>query len=336
VRDKLLAGAVRGAYHDLMPPGRYPLLALFIELPCEMVDVNVHPAKTEVRFRDPGMVRGLIVGALREGLAIAGHRATVSGANQAFSRMQPGNPGSNWRGSNHFAKSTNHGFHEAAQAPLGDFQPAAYTEHYPSTQAPAAFGENTPQYPLGAAMAQLHTTYIVSQTDDSIIIVDQHAAHERIVYEKMKQCLADGQVASQALLIPEIIDMSLERVEALLSHSTELAKLGIMFEQFGDRAIVVREMPAMLGKCNVRAIVDDLADEIVATGETFSLREKLFEVCATMACHGSVRAGRSLNNQEMNALLRQMETTAHAGQCNHGRPTYVELKLADIERLFGR
>jgi DNA mismatch repair protein MutL len=335
VRDKLLAGAVRGAYHDLMPHGRYPLLALFLELPCHLVDVNVHPAKTEVRFRDPGMVRGLMAGALREALAEAGHRATVSGGNNAFSRLESAQLSTPGQRSYPMAPAAlpraNNGFSDMAQAPLGDFQPSS---SYSGNQATSE--DNNRQYPLGAAKAQVHETYIVAQTGHSIVIVDQHAAHERIVYEKMKDGLAKGQIATQALLIPEIVELESGRIDAIVAHASELAKLGMVLETFGNGAVIVREMPALLGKCNVREIVKDLADEITATGEAFSLREKLFDVCATMACHGSVRSGRILNSEEMNALLRQMEKTPHAGQCNHGRPTYVELKLADIERLFGR
>ncbi len=334
VRDKLLAGAVRGAYGDLLPRGRYPMLALFLEVPPQEVDVNVHPAKAEVRFRDPGAVRALIVGALRETLEGAGHAASATLASTAFARA--GTPSHGARpAARSFPRSaarTAMGFAEAAQAPLEGF--AA-----PSGDTRTSDVDAAPDYeasPLGAARAQLHDTYIISQTDDSVIIVDQHAAHERLVYEKMKTALGNGGVARQMLLIPEVVELDETAVESLDARAEELARFGVVLERFGDSAVAVREMPALLGDTDIRGLIRDLADEIRQTDAADTLQERLHDVCATMACYGSVRAGRRLKADEMNALLREMESTPHSGQCNHGRPTYVELKLADIEKLFSR
>lgn len=329
VRDKLLAGSVRAAYGDLVPRGRHPMLALFLSIPAREVDVNVHPAKAEVRFRDPGAVRGLLVGALRQALEEAGHKAASSLAPQGIGFARTGSsPSGNWspppRGTP--------GFAEAAQAPLGgadmvsaDLRPSAEPAQQELVEAP-----------LGAARAQLHDTYIVSQTQDSIIIVDQHAAHERLVYEKMKTALANGGVARQMLLIPEVVELDETAADLLASRAGELEPLGVVLERFGTGAVAVREMPALLGDTDIAGLVRDLADEITEMGEGSVLRERLDHVCATMACYGSVRAGRRLRAEEMNALLREMEATPHSGQCNHGRPSYVELKLADIEKLFAR
>jgi DNA mismatch repair protein MutL len=328
VRDKLLAGCVRAAYGDLVPRGRHPLLALFVEIDPRQVDVNVHPAKAEVRFRDPGAVRALLVGALREALDGAGHRAATALAEQAYSRTSVSSGA--WSGWNAPPRGTP-GFAEAAQAP---FEVVAT----PSGDTRASEGAETEHTdaPLGAVRAQLHDTYIVSQTDDSIIIVDQHAAHERLVYEKMKKALANGGVARQMLLIPEVVELDESAAERLAARADELAGFGVVLEQFGPGAIAVREMPSILGDTDIAGLVRDLADEIGETEEGQALKERLEHVCATMACYGSVRAGRRLKPDEMNALLRDMEATPHSGQCNHGRPTYVELKLADIEKLFGR
>jgi DNA mismatch repair protein MutL len=337
VRDKLLFGAVRAAYADFLARDRHPVVALFVDLALDQVDVNVHPAKTEVRFRDAGLVRGLIVGALRHALAQAGHRASTTVSSAALGALRPGEapgpqPQAPW--GRHGASHPPRGLAEAAvgyQAPLAlADQPGA---------APAA-ADNPAQgeldYPLGAARAQLHETYIVAQTRDGIVIVDQHAAHERLVYERMKQALANGGVKRQALLIPEVIELDERAAERMVRRAGEFAELGLVIERFGPGAVVVREMPALLGASDVQGLVRDLADELAELGDALGLKERLQEVCGTLACHASVRAGRRLNGEEMNALLRQMETTPHAGQCNHGRPTYVELKLADIERLFGR
>ncbi len=337
VRDKLLQGAVRGAYRDFLAGDRHPLLALFLEVPAPFVDVNVHPAKTEVRFRDSGQVRSLIVGSLRHALASAGHRSATTGGDQALAALRPGGmPSGPGRGS-----YPSHGGSRPG-AGLAD-RNLTYHAPLPSLAAPpsapegAAAPEAEPtDYPLGVARAQLHATYVVAQTADGIVIVDQHAAHERLVYERMKRALENGGVARQGMLIPEVVTLEVEAAARLCERAGELAELGLTIEPFGEGTIVVREVPALLGDMDVKGLIRDLADEVAAHDQALSLKERLGEVCGTMACHGSVRAGRRLNGEEMNALLREMEVTPHAGQCNHGRPTYVELKLADIERLFGR
>jgi DNA mismatch repair protein MutL len=330
VRDRLLGGAVRGAYADFLARDRHPVVALFLEVPADQVDVNVHPAKAEVRFRDAGLVRGLIVGSLRHALAEAGHRAATTVAAGVLGAMRPTNAPS-------FAftpRPASSGLAEAAaayfaQAPLDPMtQPSASV--VPADVQPAK------DYPLGVARAQIHETYIVAQTEDGVVIVDQHAAHERLVYEKMKRDLDAGGIKRQALLIPEVVELDEASVARLAPRLAEFAELGLIVEAFGPGAVLVREVPALLGEVDAKGLVRDLADELAEFGQALSLKEKFGEVCGTMACHGSVRAGRRLSGEEMNALLRQMEATPHSGQCNHGRPTYVELKLADIERLFGR
>ncbi len=324
VRDKLLVGAVRGAYADFLARDRHPALALFLECDPAFVDVNVHPAKTEVRFRDAGLVRGLIVGALKHALTEAGHRASTTVAGSALAAFQRQSP-SPFQSPNIFSAV---GVREA---------PASYAAALPmSVRMEEAPVEPAPDTPLGVARAQLHETYVVAQTADGIVIVDQHAAHERLVYERMKKALANGGIARQPLLIPEVVDLDPSEVTRVSERAAELAELGLVIEAFGPDAVVVREVPAMLGKLDVKGLVRDLADEIAETGNALSLKERLEEVSGTLACHMSVRAGRRLNAEEMNALLREMEATPHSGQCNHGRPTYVELKLADIEKLFGR
>ncbi len=335
VRDKLIVGAVRGAYADFLARDRHPAIALFLDLPPQEVDVNVHPAKTEVRFRDAGVIRGLLVGALRHALAEAGHRAATTTSAYALGKMTPQGEAPSFASvarANPFAR---------------DFQSPAFADRpreFEGTDAPAAregVSAATPEipdtdYPLGAARAQLHNTYIVTQTNDGLVIVDQHAAHERLVYEKMKARLSEGRVPAQGVLIPEIVELTADEISRLAPRFDEFAELGLTMERFGEDAVMVRETPALLGEVDVKALVRSLADDLAAIGESLTLKEKLEEVCSSMACHGSVRAGRRLNGEEMNALLRQMEATPHSGQCNHGRPTYVELKLADIERLFGR
>ncbi len=327
VRDKLLFGALRGAYRDFLASDRYPLVALYLELPGEAVDVNVHPAKTEVRFRDAGMVRGLIVGALKHALAEAGHRSATTVSQSALGALHPvPSPGLGMgRGMGERAA--------AYHAPLTGLQapPQARNPEEP----PMASGDPG-DYPLGVARAQLHETYIVSQTDDGIVIVDQHAAHERLVHEGIKKSLAEKGVARQGLLIPDVVELDEAAVDRLVARSDELRELGLVVEAFGPGAVVVRETPAILGEVNVQGLLRDLADDLAEFDEALALKDRLGDVCATMACHGSVRAGRLLNGAEMNALLREMEATPHSGQCSHGRPTYVELKLADIEKLFGR
>ena len=331
VRDKLLNGAVRAAYMDLLAHDRHPVLALFLEVPPDEVDVNVHPAKAEVRFRDAALVRGLIIGALRHALADAGHRTATTAATQAAQAFRPGFAAS--------APAYGPGLRESAElyhAPLdaGVTQPSARAEMPPA--AADAADSAAQSYPLGAARAQVHETYIVAQTDDGLVIVDQHAAHERLVYERMKAALASGGVARQILLLPEVVELDPADAERVAARAPELAELGLVLEAFGTGAVLVRETPALLGQCDAAGLVRDLADELAESDQALPLRDRLDAVCSTMACHGSVRAGRRLSADEMNALLRQMEVTPHAGQCNHGRPTYVELKLADIEKLFGR
>jgi DNA mismatch repair protein MutL len=332
VRDKLLAGAVRGAYQDFLARDRHPMVALFLEAPTGMVDVNVHPAKTEVRFRDAGIVRGLIVGALRTALAAAGHRASTTVSDAALGAFRPHTGYSSplpMRGGGGVS-SIPRGLAEAAaqfMAPLG--APSARVE------AEVANG-NGAHYPLGVARAQLHETYIVAQTDQGVVIVDQHAAHERLLHERLKDQLEADGVKRQTLLLPEVVDVGEDGARRLAARAAELAEMGLVLEPFGLGAVVVRETPAVLGEVDVQGLVRDLADELAELGDHLSLKEKVEEVCGTLACHTSVRAGRRLSVEEMNALLRQMEATPHSGQCNHGRPTYVELKLADIERLFGR
>ncbi|MGE0767380.1 MAG: DNA mismatch repair endonuclease MutL [Hyphomicrobiaceae bacterium] len=358
VRDRLMLGAVRAAYGDLVPKGRHPLLALFVGLDPREVDVNVHPTKAEVRFRDAATARSLIIGGLRHALEGAGHRATSLGGartldtmagarsqSQPWSRDAPEAPvGIPARGA--MAGDTGYGaarrplaafpypagFDERAQAPLDmDLAPSADTR---AAVTPAS--EARLDRPLGAARAQLRETYIVAETCDSVIIVDQHAAHERLVYERMKAMLTQGAVTRQGLLIPEIVEMDADEVALLADWSHELAELGLALEPFGPGAVAVREVPALLGKVDVKGLVRDLLSNVLDGNGATSLRDRLESVCATMACHGSVRAGRKLTSEEMNALLRDMEATPFSGQCNHGRPTYVELKLGDIERLFGR
>ena len=339
VRDRLLHGAVRGAYQDFLARDRHPVVALFLDIAPAEVDVNVHPAKTEVRFRDAAHVRGLIVGALRSALAAAGHRASTTVAAAALGAFRA-HSGAGYGAPSH-GTTVPHGLAEAAAAyyapPGVDAAALPGLGAAPAAQATAAAADTPlPDYPLGAARAQVHGTYIVAQTGDGIVIVDQHAAHERLVYERMKAALANGGVARQGLLLPEVVELDEAGAARLADRAHELAELGLLVEAFGQGAVVVREVPALLGNPDVAGLVRDLADDLAEFDAALTLKERLEAVCGTMACHGSVRAGRALNADEMNALLRQMETTPHAGQCNHGRPTYVELKLADIERLFGR
>ena len=326
VRDKLLVGAVRGAYADFLARDRHPALALFLDCDPSFVDVNVHPAKTEVRFRDAGLVRGLIVGALKQALSRPGHRAstTVAGT-RAFRAAKR-------------RRSVPASGAEFRRGRFATTRAALFEARHPSVrmeEAPVAQG--AADAPLGVARAQLHETYVVAQTADGIVIVDQHAAHERLVYERMKKALANGGVAAPAAADPRSGgSRSVGSDAGVVRARDELAELGLVIEAFGPDAVMVREVPAMLGKLDVKGLIRDLADEIAETGNALSLKERLEEVSGTLACHMSVRAGRRLNAEEMNALLREMEATPHSGQCNHGRPTYVELKLADIEKLFGR
>jgi DNA mismatch repair protein MutL len=353
VKDRLLIGAVRAAYGDLVPKLRHPLLALFVALSPREVDVNVHPSKAEVRFRDPGRVRSLVAGALRAALDAAGHRATVAGGFAGAAVLAKGlAKGSDPAGLTPWEAARLSGSHIRRSGAMGSdpqgLTPQGFAEDWqapldglvaPSADASAA-AEPPPaellDRPLGAARAQLHETYIVAQTRDSVVIVDQHAAHERLVYERLKAAMADGGVARQALLIPEVVDLDADEVAALTETVPDLEKLGLTLEAFGPGAVLVREVPAPLAGGDVKGLVRDLARGALGEGEGGMLEERLEAVCASMACHGSVRAGRRLAPEEMNALLREMEATPRSGQCNHGRPTYIELKLADIERLFGR
>jgi DNA mismatch repair protein MutL len=345
VRDRLLQGALRAAYADFLARDRHPLAAHYVELDPGLVDVNVHPAKAEVRFRDPGLVRGLIIGALRHALASAGHRAatTVAGAALGGFRPEGWTPPPSAAG---FSAWRSGGWTPSASAAAPAIlpglaevsaraEPAWEPPHTAEAAGPAPVVDPL-DFPLGAARAQVHETYIVAQTRDGMVIVDQHAAHERLVYERMKAEMADGGVARQALLLPEVIELDPAEAERVAARADELAALGLVVEPFGPGAILVREVPALLGETDAAGLVRDIADDLAENGQALALKERLAEVCSTMACHGSVRAGRRLTAAEMNALLRQMEATPHSGQCNHGRPTYVELKLADIERLFGR
>ncbi len=348
VRDRLLHGAVRGAYADFLHRGRHPMAALFVDLAPDLVDVNVHPTKAEVRFRNAALVRGLIVSALKCALAAAGHHAATTVADETLAAMRP-HTGGMGRGA--AAPDGGYGPPPPSRAPLlAEAQsryhapldsPSARVEGAPPNAEAAAHVAETEErapaaYPLGVARGQVHGTYVVAQTGDGIVIVDQHAAHERIVYERMKAALADTGIQRQILLIPEVVELDDAAVARLEARAGELADLGLVLERFGAGAVVVREVPALIGDGNTQGLVRDLADELAEWDDSSSLRQRLADVCSTLACHGSVRAGRRLNADEMNALLRQMEATPHAGQCNHGRPTYVELKLADIERLFGR
>ena len=344
VRDKLLVGAVRAAYADYLPRDRHPLLALFVALDAREVDVNVHPAKTEVRFRDGGLVRGLIVRALKEALAREGHRAATTGGGATIAAFRP--LATPRRGSYDWRRSPSRpdprgfvpsrggaavGFAEAAQAAFDVGEPSA--DARVESFEPAA---DLIERPLGAARAQVHETYIVSQTRDGLVIVDQHAAHERIVYERMKAAIDKAGVARQILLIPEIVELDEADAARLVARAEELARFGLMIEPFGPGAVAVRETPSMLGEIDVQGLLRDLAEHMAEWDDELPLERRLMHVSATMACHGSVRAGRRLKPEEMNALLREMEDVPNSGQCNHGRPTYVELKLTDIERLFGR
>ena len=328
VKDKLLIGAIRAAYGDLIPRGRSPLLALFLDVAPPDVDVNVHPAKAEVRFRDAGRVRALMIGAMRQALQAAGHRASAQGGVLTVESFTAGVLP-------HAAPPSGNDSRAFAETPSPPF--AAIDIPSAEIRAPEA---NEPQQsidrPLGAVRAQVHENYIVAQTRDGLVIVDQHAAHERLVYEKLKAALLNGGVATQGLLIPAIVTLDPADAELLQSRAAELAELGLVLEGFGEGAVAVRETPALLGDTDIDGLVKDLAAELNADGTARALKDRLEAIASRMACHGSVRSGRRLTVEEMNALLRQMEATPYSGQCNHGRPTYVALKLSDIERLFGR
>jgi len=329
VRDKLLIGALRAAYMDFLSRDRHPAAVLFLTCDPQAVDVNVHPAKAEVRFREPGIARGLIVSALRHALAAAGHRASSTVAGETLGAMRPETTGAPRV---YQMDRPSQGAVRSAydwQAPLAPELAEASARYEMPEAAPA-------HLPLGAARAQLHENYIIAQTETGMVIVDQHAAHERLVYERLKAQRAGSGVPSQALLIPEIVELSQADAARLLDLAPDLAWLGLVLEPFGGGAVAVRETPAILGTLNAAALIRDILDELADLGDSQQLQARIDAVLSRMACHGSVRSGRQMRPEEMNALLREMEATPHSGQCNHGRPTYVELKLADIERLFGR
>jgi DNA mismatch repair protein MutL len=351
VRDKLLIGAIRAAYADYLPRDRHPLVALFVVLPAREVDVNVHPAKAEVRFRNAGLVRALIVHALKTALSHHATRSATTGAAAAIAAFRtswlPASRGDAWRRSGTRLRDPvrpfaplRGGVAEALQSAFdtgalaADFR--ADLDPAPVDQAAREAAAEPLDHPLGAARAQIHETYIVAQTRDGLVIVDQHAAHERIVYERLKAAIDKTGVARQILLIPEIVELDEAYVERFVEHADELSRYGLLIEAFGPGAVALRETPSLLGEIDGVALVRDLAEHIGEWDEALPLERRLMQVASSMACHGSVRAGRRLKAEEMNALLRDMEVTPNSGQCNHGRPTYVELKLVDIERLFGR
>ncbi|MGC6399508.1 DNA mismatch repair endonuclease MutL [Sphingomonas sp. FW199] len=342
VRDRLLIGAVRGAYAEMLARDRHPVLALFLDLPTSEVDVNVHPAKTEVRFRDPALVRGMIVSGLRRALDAAGHRSIQAAQAGAMANWQPGGaspaaqmpPMAQWP-----VPASAPGLFgaEAVGNSVAD-SGLRFLSEPPRARAEAA-SDPVPQavsYPLGVARGQVARTYIVAEAEDGLVLVDQHAAHERLVLERMRRAMGEGGVKAQALLLPEVVELDETGCDRIEARAKELSAFGLEVERFGPRAVLVRAVPAMLGTRDVAGLVIDLADDLAAYDEALSLKEKLDHVAATMACHGSVRAGRALSVAEMNALLREMEVTPHSGQCNHGRPTWVKLAHGDIERLFGR
>ncbi|WP_425044459.1 DNA mismatch repair endonuclease MutL [Primorskyibacter sp. S87] len=345
VRDKMLTGALRAAYFDFLSRDRHPAAALFVDCNPTLVDVNVHPAKSEVRFRDPGMARGLIVSALRHALAEAGHRASSTVADATLGAMRPESPAGRPRVYQMDRPSqAARGLGFSMQAPQPDQVPEpgfaelsdAFSGQISEVAEPPSDLQAAEHLPLGAARGQVHENYIIAQTADGIVIVDQHAAHERLVYERLKKQLAQTGVATQALLIPEIVELSESDCARLLDVADDLRIAGLVLEPFGGSAIAVRETPAILGEVNARAMIKDILDELSDHGSSRLVQAQVEAILSRVACHGSIRSGRRMRGEEMNALLREMEATPHSGQCNHGRPTYVELKLSDIERLFGR
>ena len=350
VKDRLLIGAVRAAYQDLLARDRHPIVALFIDVPGDEVDVNVHPAKTEVRFREPALIRGLIVGGLRHALDSAGFRSAQPAAANVPWQTSPSPQGGEGWGEGVGPLQYGLGgqrFPSYAGAPSPYPSPPggegtgvheARSDYLPHGRAEAAYA-SPPEahlFPLGVARGQVAATYIVAEAEDGLVLVDQHAAHERLVLERMRRAMANGGVARQALLLPEVVELDEPACDRLESRAAELAEMGLELERFGPRAVLVRATPAILGNGDIKGLVTDLADELAAFDEALSLKERIDHVAATMACHGSVRAGRILSVAEMNALLREMEVTPHSGQCNHGRPTWVKLAHGDIEKLFGR
>ncbi|KQS04936.1 DNA mismatch repair protein MutL [Sphingomonas sp. Leaf357] len=354
VKDRLLIGAIRGAYAEMMPRDRHAMVALFLDVPSDAVDVNVHPAKTEVRFREPAMVRGLIVSGLRRALDEAGHRSVQRPSEDAMAAWQAESPTASekvlgWGGASNIGAGVGESSPIHYPSPEGeglrlwDRQYSVSDRRQTFVAPPMARAEpsyapppETVTHPLGVARGQVAKTYIVAEASDGLVLVDQHAAHERLVLERMRKAMADGGVASQALLLAEVIELDEPACDRLEARAAELSEFGLDLERFGPRAMLVRAVPALLGQSDVVGLVTDLADELAAFDEALSLRERLDAVAGTMACHGSVRAGRVLSVAEMNALLREMEITPHSGQCNHGRPTWVKLAHGDIEKLFGR
>ena len=353
VRDKLIAGAIRGAYADVLARDRHAVTVLFLALDPALVDVNVHPAKADVRFRDPGLVRGLIVGAIKQALAAAGIRPATTGSEGLVGAFRPGisafghsGPANSHRSYDPAFRASSVGFdagsspHRPLDVGFGESAQAAFDAgsgtSVDARAGTAVLEEGLLHAELGAARAQVHENYIVAQTHDSLVIVDQHAAHERLVYEALKQALHARPIPSQMLLMPEIVDLPEEDAQRLASHAETLSRFGLDIERFGPGAVAVRATPSMLGETEVGQLVRDLADEIADNDTVDTLVSRLDRIASTMACHGSVRSGRRMRPEEMNALLRQMEATPGSGTCNHGRPTYIELKLTDIERLFGR
>lgn len=341
VKDRMLLGCVRAAYSDLLPRDRHPVVALFVEVPPDDVDVNVHPAKAEVRFRDAAAMRGLIITALKHALLDAGQvtSSTLSYAALGAMHTRPANaqgpslpyarPAGYSRPYGNLAEKI-HDAYAPMPMPMMDIAPSARAENI-------AVAEDAPSFPLGAARAQIHENYIIAQSAEGLVIVDQHAAHERLTYEKFKHQMADGGIESQGLLVPTIVDMNDTLAARLLERAQTLSTLGLEVEAFGPGSIAVRAVPSLLaGKADVEGLVRDLADELADQDGSTLLEDRLNHILSTMACHGSVRSGRRLNADEMNALLRQMEATPHSGHCNHGRPTYIKLSLKDIEKLFGR
>ena len=339
VKDKMLHGALRAAYADVLARDRHPAAALFIDCDPELVDVNVHPAKSEVRFRDPGLARGLIVSALRHALAEGGHRASSTVAAGVLGAIRPETPMARVYQMDRpsmGARLASYAAQAPAPAPAPGFAEIA-RDWSARTVEPAPEPEPAAEaLPLGAARGQVHENYIIAQTATGMVIVDQHAAHERLVYEKLKRQMAENGVAAQALLIPEIVDLSPADCARLMEVADDLARLGLTVEPFGGGAVAVRETPAILGEVDAGAMIRDILDELDDMGSSQMVQARIEAILSRVACHGSIRSGRRMRAEEMNALLREMEATPHSGQCNHGRPTYVELKLSDIERLFGR